>query len=78
MFGVEKLPWVQVPAGEIGVVAQVGEPLPIGAKSAVYKPEFGNFSSLIRMRANGALVDGLAEAELGNDGVSSVRLGPEC
>ena len=30
-------PWVQVPAGEIGVViAQVGEPLPIGAKSAVY------------------------------------------
>ena len=47
MFGVKKFPWVQVPAGEIGVViAQVGEPLPIGAKSAVYKPEFGNFSSL--------------------------------
>ena len=45
MFGVKKFPWVQVPAGEIGVViAQVGEPLPIGAKSAVYKPEFGNFS----------------------------------
>ena len=38
MFGVKKFPWVQVPAGEIGVViAQVGEPLPIGAKSAVYK-----------------------------------------
>ena len=47
MFGVKKFPWVQVPAGEIGVViAQVGAPLPIGAKSAVYKPEFGNFSSL--------------------------------
>jgi regulator of protease activity HflC (stomatin/prohibitin superfamily) len=47
MFGVKKFPWVQVPAGEIGVViAQVGEPLPIGAKSARYKTEFGNFSSL--------------------------------
>ncbi len=47
LFGVKKFPWVQVPAGEIGVViAQVGEPLPIGAKSAVYKPEFGNFSDL--------------------------------
>ena len=35
VFGVKKFPWVQVPAGEIGVViAQVGEPLPIGAKSA--------------------------------------------
>src|SRR5438045_5407965 len=45
MFGVKKFPWVQVPAGEIGVViAQVGEPLPIGAKSGVYKPEFGNYS----------------------------------
>ena len=34
IFGVKKFPWVQVPAGEIGVViAQVGAPLPIGAKS---------------------------------------------
>ncbi len=47
LFGVKKFPWVQVPAGEIGVViAQVGDPLPIGAKSAVYKPELANFSSL--------------------------------
>ncbi|MEX1007130.1 MAG: SPFH domain-containing protein [Acidimicrobiia bacterium] len=47
MFGVKKFPWVQVPAGEIGVViAQVGAPLPIGAKSAEYKTEFGNFSAL--------------------------------
>ena len=47
VFGVKKFPWVQVPAGEIGVViAQVGAPLPIGAKSAAYKPEFENFSSL--------------------------------
>ena len=51
IFGVKKFPWVQVPAGEIGVViAQVGEPLPIGAKSAVYKPEFGNFSNLRELR----------------------------
>jgi len=47
LYKVEKFPWVQVPAGEIGVViAQVGEPLPIGAKSARYKPEFGNFTDL--------------------------------
>jgi SPFH domain / Band 7 family len=47
VFAVTKYPWVQVPAGQIGVViAQVGRPLPIGAKSAVYKPEFGNFSDL--------------------------------
>ena len=47
IFGVQKHPWVQVPAGEIGVViAQVGSPLPIGAKSAVYRSEFGNFSNL--------------------------------
>jgi regulator of protease activity HflC (stomatin/prohibitin superfamily) len=47
MFGVAKYPWVQVPAGEIGVViAQVGAPLPIGAKSAAYRTEFGNFSEI--------------------------------
>src|SRR5215212_11630973 len=47
VFGVRKFPWVQVPAGEIGVViAQVGDPLPIGAKSAVYRPELANFSNL--------------------------------
>src|SRR3954462_8422791 len=47
VFGVKKFPWVQVPAGEIGVViAQVGEPLPIGNKSAVYTPELANFSNL--------------------------------
>jgi len=46
-FSVEKHPWVQVPAGEIGVViGQVGQPLPIGAKSALYKKEFGNFANL--------------------------------
>ena len=54
MFSVKKYPWVQVPAGEIGVViAQVGAPLPIGAKSAVYREEFGNFSSLEGFLAEG-------------------------
>ncbi|HVF75666.1 MAG TPA: SPFH domain-containing protein [Acidimicrobiales bacterium] len=47
VFSVSKFPWVQVPAGEIGVViAQVGAPLPIGAKSAHYFPRAGNFSDL--------------------------------
>ena len=47
IFAVTKHPWVQVPAGQIGVViAQVGQPMPIGAKSAVYKREFGNFTDL--------------------------------
>jgi regulator of protease activity HflC (stomatin/prohibitin superfamily) len=47
LYSVRKFPWVQVPAGEIGVViAQVGKPLPIGAKSAVYKTEFANFTGL--------------------------------
>ena len=47
LYRVEKYPWVQIPAGEIGVViSQVGAPLPVGAKSAVYKPEFGNFTRL--------------------------------
>ena len=35
IFAVDKYPWVQVRAGEIGVVvAQVGKALPVGAKSA--------------------------------------------
>jgi hypothetical protein len=47
LYGVKKFPWVQVPAGHIGVViAQVGAPLPIGAKSGAYRPDFGNFSNL--------------------------------
>src|SRR5580692_8026755 len=47
LYEVEKFPWVQIPAGEIGVViAQVGASLPIGAKSAVYKKSYGNFADL--------------------------------
>jgi len=46
-YTVTRYPWVQVPAGEIGVViSQIGERLPTGAKSAVYRPEFGNFTDL--------------------------------
>lgn len=53
-YEVRKFPWVQVPAGEIGVViSQVGAPLPIGAKSAVYKNAFGNFSDLRAFVAGG-------------------------
>ena len=54
VYSVAKYPWVQVPAGEIGVVvAQIGAHLPIGAKSAVYKPVFGNFSDLKSFISNG-------------------------
>ena len=46
-FRVEKFPWVQVPAGQVGVVyAQIGAPLPLGAKTAEYKKEFGDFTDL--------------------------------
>ena len=54
VYAVQKHPWVQVPAGEIGVViAQVGQPTPIGAKSGVYRPEFGNFSDVREFLLNG-------------------------
>ena len=54
VFTVSRFPWVQVPAGEIGVViAQVGGGLPIGAKSAVYKAEFGNFADIESFVVNG-------------------------
>src|SRR5260370_5748519 len=46
-YSVIRYPWVQVPAGEIGVViSQIGEPLPTGAKSAASRAEFGNFTHL--------------------------------
>ena len=47
IYSIAKYPWVQVPAGGIGlVIAQVGAPLPVGAKSALYKTEFGDFSNV--------------------------------
>ncbi|KJU81822.1 Band 7 protein [Candidatus Magnetobacterium bavaricum] len=54
VYKVTRHPWVQVPAGEIGVViAQVGKPLPVGAKSAIYKDAFGNFGNLDDFVNNG-------------------------
>ena len=45
LYAVTKHPWVQVPAGQIGIViAQVGKPTPIGAKSGRYDSAFGNFT----------------------------------
>ncbi len=47
LYAVSNQPWVQIPAGQVGVViAQIGGPTPIGAKSAQYHTEFGNFTSL--------------------------------
>jgi regulator of protease activity HflC (stomatin/prohibitin superfamily) len=47
LYTVTRHPMVQIPAGQIGVVvSQVGGTLPIGAKSAVYKPVFGNFQDI--------------------------------
>jgi uncharacterized membrane protein YqiK len=54
IYSVEKHPWVQVPADEIGVViAQVGAPLDVGAKSGVYHKEFGDFRDLRAFLDNG-------------------------
>src|SRR5262249_12313886 len=54
VFSVSKFPWVQVPAGGIGlVIAQVGAPLPVGAKSAVYDPAFGDFGNVAGFLAAG-------------------------
>jgi len=54
IYAVAKYPWVQVPAGQIGVViAQVGAPTPIGAKSGAYKPNFGNFTDVANFVASG-------------------------
>ena len=61
IYSVQKCPWVQISAGQIGVVvAQVGKPTPIGAKTGIYKPEFGNFTDLKKF------VDG--EGEKGGSG----------
>jgi len=47
LYDVTRHPMVQIPAGQIGVViAQVGESLPVGAKSGIYKPAFENFQDI--------------------------------
>src|SRR3954470_9618030 len=54
IFIVRRYPWVQVPPDHTGlVIAQVGEALATGAKSAVYKPEFGSFADVTTFLANG-------------------------
>ena len=54
LYDVTRHPMVQIPAGQIGVViAQVGGELPVGAKSGVYKPEFGNFQDLGKFVSGG-------------------------
>jgi hypothetical protein len=54
LYDVSHHPMVQIPAGQIGVViAQVGQPLPVGAKSGVFKPAFGNFSDIEAFVAGG-------------------------
>jgi uncharacterized membrane protein YqiK len=47
VYGVQRHDWVQVPPDHIGlVIAQVGMPLPTGAKSGYYKKSFGNFADI--------------------------------
>lgn len=54
LYDVTRHPMVQIPAGQIGVViAQVGEPLPVGAKSGVFKPEFDNFHDVAAFVSGG-------------------------
>src|SRR5687767_839551 len=54
VYSVQRFPWVQIPAGQIGVViAQIGQPLPNGAKSSVYKREFEQFTDLPAFISNG-------------------------
>jgi uncharacterized membrane protein YqiK len=54
VFNVERYPWVQVPPDHIGlVIAQVGDALPTGAKSAAYRPEFGAFADLAAFLSGG-------------------------
>jgi regulator of protease activity HflC (stomatin/prohibitin superfamily) len=66
VYTVTRHPLVQIPAGQIGVVvAQVGAALPIGAKSAIYKPEFANFQDI-----------GLFVREGGQKGVQRTVLPP--
>ena len=47
IYSVSLEPVVQVGADEEGlIVAQVGRSLPVGVRTAVYKPEFGDYEDL--------------------------------
>jgi uncharacterized membrane protein YqiK len=54
VHAVTRFPWVQVAPDHIGlVIAQVGASIPTGAKSAVYKPEFGSFADIRAFLSHG-------------------------
>ena len=73
LYTVTRHPFVQIPAGQIGVViAQVGKALPIGAKSAEYKPEFGNFQD-IRPFMNGGGQKGVQRSVLSPGTVAPIH-----
>ena len=72
LYEVQKFPWVQVPAGEIGVViSQVGAALPIGAKSASLQKGLRKFfrSPLFRdqRRTERRAASGAASRHAGSD-----------
>ena len=54
VYKVRRFPWVQVPPNQVGlVIGQVGAALPTGAKSAAYRPEFGNFADVRTFLSHG-------------------------
>lgn len=53
LYSVKKFPLVQIPSGQIGLVfAQIGKPLPSGAKSGKDNAAFGNFENIEGFLAN--------------------------
>ncbi len=59
-LSVAKYPWVQVPAGEIGVViSQIGKPLQLAQNRLAYRPEFGNFTDLRMILSTTAVEEGV-------------------
>lgn len=57
LYKVSREQRVQIPMGAIGiVVSQIGAPQPVGAKTAIYKQEFGDFRDLRAFLENGGQV----------------------
>ncbi|MCA0228797.1 hypothetical protein LCH21_05140 [Patescibacteria group bacterium] len=54
MFSNRKVPIISIPDKTFGIViSQVGAPIPTGATSAAYKPEYGNFQDVKSFVDNG-------------------------
>jgi len=54
LFTVRRYPWVQIPVGQIGIViSQIGGPIPVGAKSALYRQQHGDYTDIEAFLANG-------------------------